>query len=77
MKVPISDCAVVNLDAPVLPAYEAVIDGATFWLVWCRHCAKWHCYGAAEGHREAHCKDSQSDYWKTGYNLAYAGVWKQ
>ena len=28
MKVPISDFALLDLDAPVLPAYEAVIKGA-------------------------------------------------
>jgi len=30
-------------------------------------------HGAPERHREAHCNDSTSPYWKTGYNLAYAG----
>ena len=49
MKVPISDFHLVDLDAPVLPAYEAVIEGATFYVVWCRYCKKWHRYGAAEG----------------------------
>jgi hypothetical protein len=29
--VPISDLAGVDLDVPVLPAYEAVIDDATQW----------------------------------------------
>ena len=41
MKVPIDDCAVIDLDAPVLPAYEAFVDGSTYWLVWCKHCRKW------------------------------------
>jgi hypothetical protein len=27
MKVPISDYALIDLDAPVLPAYEAVVKG--------------------------------------------------
>ena len=45
--------------------------------MWCKHCKKWHRHGAAEGHREAHCNDSASPYWKTGYNLAYAGKWRK
>jgi hypothetical protein len=76
MKVPISDYHLVDLDAPVLAAYEAVIGDVTCWIVWCRHCGKWHRHGAAEGHREAHCDDSASPYWQTGYNLAYVGEWK-
>jgi hypothetical protein len=76
MKVPISDYALIDLDVPVLPAFEAVVKGITHWVVWCKHCEKWHWHGSAEGHREAHCKDSSSPYWNTGYNLAYAGEWK-
>jgi hypothetical protein len=77
MKVPISDCALIDLDAPVLPAFDVVIKGVTRWVVWCKFCEKWHHHGAAEGHREAHCTDSGSPYWKKGYNLAYAGKWKE
>jgi hypothetical protein len=73
MKVPISENEVVDLEAPVLPAYEAVVRGATRGVVWCKYCEKWHSHGAAEGHREAHCQDSNSPYWRTGYNLAFAG----
>jgi hypothetical protein len=76
MKVPISDHDRIDLDTPVLPAYEAVIKGVTRWLVWCKHCRIWHRHGAAEGHREAHCQDSSSPYWKSGYNLAFGGKWK-
>ena len=73
MKVPISDCRVIDLDAPTLPAYEARIA-----VPRCGSSGrKWHRHGAAEGHREAHCQDSRSPYWKTGYNLAYAGKWKE
>ena len=77
MKVPISEFALIDLDAPVLPAYEAVVKGVTHWMVWCKFCKKWHRHGGAEGHREAHCTDSTSGYWKTGYNLAFAGKWKK
>ena len=76
MKVPIDDYAVINLDAPTLSAYEAVIEGVTCWLVWCKHCRMWHRHGAVEGHREAHCSGPGSPYWKDGYNLAYAGPWE-
>jgi hypothetical protein len=76
VKVPISDSHVIDLEAPVLSAYEAVVDGVTYWLVWCKFCQKWHRHGAGAGHREAHCTDSASGYWERGYNLAYAGEWK-
>ena len=77
MKVPISESALIDLEAPVLPAYEVLVDGVTHWVVWCRHCSEWHRHGPAEGHREAHCQDSRSPYWKRGYNLAFAGKWKE
>ena len=77
MKVPISDYALIDLEAPVLPAYEAIIKGTVRWMVWCKFCNKWHHHGPAEGHREAHCTDATSGYWKQGYNLAYAGKWKK
>ena len=38
MKIPISEYACLDLDAPTLPAREVVISGATRWAVWCRHC---------------------------------------
>jgi hypothetical protein len=38
MKVPIDDYACIDLDAPVLPAYETVVNGSVRWLVWCDHC---------------------------------------
>jgi hypothetical protein len=76
MKVPISNYAVVELEAPVLPAYEKVVQGVTKWVVWCKYCGRWHSHGAAEGHREAHCHDPCSPFWKSGYNLAFAGKWE-
>ena len=76
MKVPISESALIDLDAPVLSAYEVVVDGVTYWVVWCRHCGAWHRHGPTEGHREAHCEDSHSPYWQRGYNLAFAGKWE-
>jgi hypothetical protein len=76
VKVPIDEVACIDLDAPVLPAYERRIDGAVRWCVWCKHCGEWHDHGPAEGYREAHCRDQTSPYWKSGYNLAYAGQWR-
>ncbi len=73
MKVPINESAVIDLEAPVLPAYEVLRKGRTCWVVWCKYCQEWHRHAPVEGHREAHCPDSQSPYWRTGYNLAYAG----
>ena len=64
-----------NGTAP-LPAYEAKYRGVVRWFVWCRHCQMWHDHGPAEGHREAHCRDRDSPYWKSGYNLALAGKWR-
>ena len=48
MKVPGSEFAVIRLDAPVLPAYEAVIQSANRRLVWCKHCQTWHRHGPAK-----------------------------
>ena len=73
MKVPIDDYACLNLDAPTLPSYSAVVDDSTYWLVWCKYCGRWHKHGPAEGHRESHCVDLGSPYWENGYNLALAG----
>ncbi len=73
MKVSIDQYAVIDLDAPVLPAYEVVAKSVRRWPVWCKHCREWHRHGPGAGHREAHCSDSSSPYWRLGYNLAYAG----
>jgi hypothetical protein len=68
VKVPINDFDVIDLEAPVLPAYEATIGNTVYWLVWRKHCREWHRHGPTEGHRLAHCKDSCSPYWEHGYN---------
>ena len=72
MKVPIDDYAVIDLNAPTLPAVQVRNrrSGAMHWRVWCRHCGAWHYHGVGEGHREAHCTNPASRYNKTGYNLA-------
>lgn len=69
MTVPISGDHLIDLDAPVLPAYEEVIKGTTRWLVWCKHCQTWHRHGTGEGHREAHCNDSSQPVLEDGIQL--------
>ena len=76
MKVPSSESALIDIEAPVLPAYEVFVHGVRHWIVWCKYCRAWHLHGPAEGHRESHCLDSGSPYWKRGYNLAFAGKWE-
>ncbi len=70
VKVSISDYHCLDLDAPVLPAHEVVVDGRVLLRVWCKHCGEYHYRGPAEGHRIAHCRGSDSPYLDTGYNLA-------
>jgi hypothetical protein len=70
MKVP-TPLAVIDLDAPVLPAIERREKGRIRWLVWCQYCLEWHVHGPGAGHREAHCCE-ETPYTKSGYNLALA-----
>ncbi len=70
VKVSISDYHCLDLDAPVLSAHEVLVDGRVLWRVWCKHCDAYHYHGPAEGHRIAHCREPDSPYLDTGYNLA-------
>ena len=68
MKVPISAYDRIDLEAPVLPAYETRVNGSTRRLVWCAHCRVWHRHVPGGGHREAHCKPTaamlkEPDHW--------------
>ena len=76
MKVPIDEVAVIDLDAPVLPAYERRIDGAVRWYVCCKHCREWHDHGPAEGHREAHAgtRAACTGEWGTIWRILEAGI---
>ena len=74
MRIPISNCAVIDLDAPTVPAYE-VYEQYVRWVVYCKHCRMWHSHSPAEGHHEAHCHDPCSPYRKRGYNVALRGPW--
>lgn len=72
-QVPIDEYAVIDLDAPVVAAYEhRPKGGAVRFAFHCRHCDALHSHGAGEGHREAHCTNSASPFHATGYNLALA-----
>ena len=51
----------LDLDAPTLGAKEVEEDGVKVWLVWCKHCRRWHAHGPGEGHRIAHCKVRTTD----------------
>src|SRR4051794_35606798 len=68
MKIPTPDGFLIDVTAPVLPAFEV----GHRWIVWCDECKDWHEHGAGEGHREAHC-NRPTRYSRTGYNLSLAG----
>lgn len=74
MKIATNDGFLIDLDAPVIAAYEVRYMRTTRWFVWCTECRDWHTHGPGEGHREAHCCEPTSKYSSTGYNLALAGI---
>lgn len=39
MKIPISDFALLDLDAPTVAAYAIPHETGVAWGVWCRYCA--------------------------------------
>lgn len=73
MKFTIFEFALLDVEAPALPAYEVVDDGDGRWAVWCTFCGPWHLHGPAEDHSEAHCQNVASPYWRSGYDLEIAG----
>ena len=75
MLIPIDANHVINLDAPVVSAYEVEVSDVPHWIVWCKHCGVWHQHSAGAGLRQAHCVNEHSPYLRHGYNLAYAGAW--
>ena len=34
---------------------------------WCPFCKRWHLHGYRKGHRVAHCHDTASPFYETGY----------
>ncbi len=66
MAIPMSRATLI----PRLGAVAGHYPGGTpYWKVWCVHCQRWHVHGAGPGHRVAHCHDSRSPYYDTGYIL--------
>jgi hypothetical protein len=76
VRVPISDTAVIDLEAPVLPAYEIWETGGVVWVVWCQYCLMWHPHEGREGHHSCKCEVPISTYSRTGYNLSLRGLWQ-
>lgn len=72
MKVPISDFACIDLDAPTIATREIRDEetGSVRWVIWCQYCREWHYHGAGEGHREGHCSEPGSPHSVTGYSVA-------
>jgi len=70
VKIAIANGFLLDLDAPVLTAEPIKTKHGKRWRVWCEHCGVHHLHGVGEGHREAHCNDPASPYWRTGYNIA-------
>jgi len=68
MRVPISDYAFLDLDAPTLAAYAVPHETGVAWGIWCKYCATWHFHGIGEGHCQR-----RTPYTNSGYNLAFAG----
>lgn len=56
--------------APILQAY----DDGVHYAAWCSHCERYHLHSRANGRRVAHCSDTRSPYWRTGYVIQLAGV---
>ena len=70
MKVPINAVACIDLDAPAAAGRAREGDGRRALARLVPALREWHYHGPAERHREAHCQDSSSPYWRSGYNLA-------
>ena len=77
MKVPISAKDCIDLDAPVLPAYEVFLPTTVVWVVWCQYCLNWHVHRAKEGFSAAACTEPLSPYRKSGYNISLRGSWQE
>ena len=69
-KIPIGNSMLHSLTAPKLRAELVELDGCQRLRVWCDHCREHHLHGPSPGHRECHCSELSSPYWRDGYNLA-------
>jgi hypothetical protein len=73
MKITIGNQKFHSLTSPTLHAEPVKVDGGRQLRVWCNHCRDYHFHRPVPGHREAHCKDDESPYLVSGYNLAVGG----
>lgn len=51
----------------MLKAFERNKEGML--SAWCPFCHEFHHHGKGEGHRVAHCKNNDSPFYQTGYEL--------
>jgi len=51
------------------PTIECRDIGRGQWAFYCQYCGTDHVHGAGEGHRVAHCHNSDSPCRKTGYYI--------
>jgi hypothetical protein len=52
------------------PTIEVQLKNGQY-IFWCPHCRAKHYHGAGDGHRTAHCTNSNSPYRKTGYYVVH------
>ena len=76
MRIPISDYAFIDLDAPTVAACETIcaVTGAVTWNVWCRYFELWREHGPA-GRTPRRSQQNVHALLQDEHNLAYAGEW--
>lgn len=52
---------------PVVKCFGRKDTDVFMFQFWCPFCQRWHLHGYGKGHRVAHCHDSSSPFYKTGY----------
>ncbi|MHA1867427.1 MAG: hypothetical protein ACTSXD_05120 [Candidatus Heimdallarchaeaceae archaeon] len=55
-----------NIPVILCEKRKDIPEGMKFY---CEFCKRWHLHGKGEGHRAAHCFNSDSPYENTGYIL--------
>jgi len=65
---------VVQTVPPTLFAELVTLNGEIRrYRVWCDQCQDFHYHGPMDGHREAHCRNPDSLYHRTGYVIVLSG----
>ena len=72
-KVP-TDCGLIDLDAPTMPAFEWRYYSYHVFVVLCERCRAMNNHGPREGHRYTHCAGDDCPYHRTGYNMVRVGA---